>query len=83
MDKEDLRKFVNKIFTKKGYPPVRKFAAEFADGSKYNLNLYNFISQHLSIITFIYYHRFAIYPNLSFLWPSRFLYHQLEYIISR
>ena len=34
MDKEDLRKFVNKIFTKKGYPPVKKFASEFADGSK-------------------------------------------------
>ena len=23
-----------KIFTKKGYPPVKKFASEFADGSK-------------------------------------------------
>lgn len=34
MDKEDLRKFVNKIFAKKGHPPVKKFASEFADGSK-------------------------------------------------
>ena len=32
MDKEELRKFVNKIFAKKGYPPVKKFASEFADG---------------------------------------------------
>ena len=40
MDKEDLRKFVNKIFTKKGYPPVKKFAAEFADGSKYKKDIH-------------------------------------------
>ena len=32
MDKETLRKFVNKIFAKKGQPPVKKFATEFADG---------------------------------------------------
>ena len=34
MDKEDLRKFVNQIFKKRGYPPVRNFSKEFADGSK-------------------------------------------------
>lgn len=32
MDQEDLRKFVNKIFTKRGFPPVKKLASEFADG---------------------------------------------------
>ena len=32
MDKEELRKFVNQIFKKKGFPPVRNFAKEFADG---------------------------------------------------
>ena len=32
MDKQELRKFVNKIFAKKGYAPVKKFGAEFADG---------------------------------------------------
>ena len=37
MDKEELRKFVNKIFAKKGYPPVRKFAPEFADGILFQL----------------------------------------------
>lgn len=36
MDKEELRKFVNQIFKKKGFPPVRNFAKEFADGSKYH-----------------------------------------------
>ena len=35
MDKEQLKKFVNQIFKKKGYPPVQNFAKEFADGSKY------------------------------------------------
>ena len=34
MDKEQLRKFVNKIFMKSGYPPVKNFAKEFSDGSK-------------------------------------------------
>ena len=37
MDKEELRKFVNRIFAKKGYPPVRKFAPEFADGILFQL----------------------------------------------
>jgi len=31
-EKDELRKFVNKVFSKKGYPPVKKFGAEFADG---------------------------------------------------
>ena len=34
MDKEDLRKFVNQIFRKKAFPPVKNFSREFADGSK-------------------------------------------------
>ena len=34
MDNEALKKFVNKIFTKKGYPAVKNFGKEFADGSK-------------------------------------------------
>ena len=32
MDNTELKKFVNKIFTKKGYPKVQNFAAEFSDG---------------------------------------------------
>ena len=38
MEKQDLAKFVNQIFKKKGYPPVKinNFAKEFADGSKFN-----------------------------------------------
>ncbi len=35
MEKEDLKKFVNGIFAKRGHPPCKKFGAEFADGSKY------------------------------------------------
>ena len=35
MDKKELKKFVNKILAKKGHAPVREFAKEFADGSKY------------------------------------------------
>lgn len=31
----DIKKFVNNIFIKKGVPPVKNFASEFADGSKY------------------------------------------------
>ena len=34
MDNEALKKFVNKIFTKKGYTAVKNFGKEFADGSK-------------------------------------------------
>lgn len=43
MDKDELRKFVNKIFAKKGYPPVKHFGKEFADGSKYHSIQLNFI----------------------------------------
>ena len=34
----DIKKFVNEIFARKGLPPVKNFAAEFADGSKYITN---------------------------------------------
>jgi hypothetical protein len=34
MDKDGLRKFVNKIFSKKGLPSIKHFGKEFADGSK-------------------------------------------------
>ena len=37
MDKEELRKFVNKIFARKGHPPVKKFGPEFADGILFQL----------------------------------------------
>ena len=34
MEREDLAKFVNQIFKKKGFPPVKvdNFARDFADG---------------------------------------------------
>lgn len=32
MDKEELKNFVNRILSQKGFPPVKKFAIEFADG---------------------------------------------------
>ena len=32
MDKEELKEFVNRLLTKKGYPAVKSFAKEFADG---------------------------------------------------
>lgn len=35
MDKDELKRFVNKVFAKKGYPPIKKFASEFADGIKF------------------------------------------------
>ena len=34
MDKEELKAFVNKLLDKKGYPSVKSFAKEFADGGK-------------------------------------------------
>ena len=37
MNKEELKDFVNLIFKKKGYPPVKKFASEFADGILFQL----------------------------------------------
>ena len=30
----DIKKFVNEILSRKGIPPVKNFAKEFADGSK-------------------------------------------------
>ena len=37
MDKEELKAFVNRLLEKKGYPPVKSFAKEFADGGEYTL----------------------------------------------
>ena len=34
MDSKDVKKFVNQIFHKKGFPTVKNFAAEFSDGCK-------------------------------------------------
>jgi len=42
MDQAELKKFVNKIFAKKGYPPVKNFAAEFSDGILFE-RLYNLV----------------------------------------
>ena len=36
MDKEELKAFVNKLLDKKGFPTVKSFAKEFADGGKYS-----------------------------------------------
>ena len=48
MDKEQLRKFVNKIFIKSGYPPVKNFAKEFSDGRKsYTISLTIFLKSHI------------------------------------
>ena len=33
-DWSSLKQFVNDIFTKNGYPKVKKFSKEFSDGSK-------------------------------------------------
>ena len=38
MNNEELKKFVNKIFQKKGYPPVKNFGKEFSDGSKFSFS---------------------------------------------
>jgi hypothetical protein len=35
----DIKKFVNDILGKKGIPPVKNFAKEFADGSNKNTHL--------------------------------------------
>ena len=40
MDKEELKAFVNRLLDKKGYPTVKSFAKEFADGGKFNLWIY-------------------------------------------
>ena len=42
MDKDELKKFVNKIFQKKGHPPIKSFAKEFADGVLFQL-LFNLV----------------------------------------
>ena len=42
MDKDELRKFVNKIFKKRGHPAVKSFAKEFADGILFQL-LFNLL----------------------------------------
>lgn len=34
MESQDLLKFVNQIFAKKGIPPVKNLAQDFSDGSK-------------------------------------------------
>ena len=34
METSDLVNFVNQIFAKKGVPPVKNLAVDFADGSK-------------------------------------------------
>ena len=42
MEKNDLKKTVNKIFEMHGMPKVQKFASEFADGILFE-KLFNFI----------------------------------------
>ncbi len=48
----DIKKFVNDILAKKGIPPVKNFAKEFADGSKtsFNLSLYFYLSPIPNIV---------------------------------
>ena len=48
MDKDELRKFVNKIFAKKGHPPVKKFAAEFSDGILFQLLFNLMYDEHIN-----------------------------------
>lgn len=48
MDKDELRKFVNKIFAKKGYPPVKKFATEFSDGILFQLLFNLMYDEHIN-----------------------------------
>jgi len=33
MESQDLLKFVNQIFAKKGFPPAKNLAQDFSDGS--------------------------------------------------
>ena len=40
MDKSELKSFVNKILAKRGFPPVKNFASEFADGIVFQ-NVFN------------------------------------------
>ena len=37
METSDLVNFINQIFAKKGVPPVKNLAQDFADGSKLSL----------------------------------------------
>jgi hypothetical protein len=37
MDKDELKAFVNRLLDKKGFPTVKSFAKEFADGGKFDL----------------------------------------------
>jgi hypothetical protein len=37
----DIKKFVNEILGRKGIPPVKNFAKEFADGSKIDKKTYS------------------------------------------
>jgi hypothetical protein len=34
MDGKEIKKFVNTIFTTKGQPKIKNFAADFSDGCK-------------------------------------------------
>ena len=36
MDKDELKAFVNRLLDKKGFPTVKSFAKEFADGGKFD-----------------------------------------------
>ena len=42
MDKSEVKSFVNRIFAKKGYPPVQNFGRDFADGILFQL-LFNLV----------------------------------------
>ena len=48
MDKTELKDFVNKILEKKGFPPVKQFCKEFADGSKLFCWLINILNSYVS-----------------------------------
>ena len=59
MDKDELKKFVNQIFKKKGFPPVKNFGKEFADGSKFKHwirfnRLYCFIVLFVKLFNIMY-----------------------------
>ena len=41
-EKNELKKIINKIFTKKGHPPVTKVGEGFADGTLFQL-LFNLV----------------------------------------
>lgn len=44
----DIKKFVNEILGKKGIPPVKNFAKEFADGS----NINSILNANLNVVLF-------------------------------